>query len=152
LMSALTDTSRYDAAVQRITATATTDDGYRAQLVILADSHAGIYRRALDAVYASELETLGEQEAQALIARDEQLLSETRERERRRRLVAELEHAGTLAEAAEQAEAAARALREHTRAKLVGMARDDEDLRRCLVKLANKQKGIYAAALAELEA
>jgi hypothetical protein len=30
-MSALTDTSRYDAAVQRITATATTDDGYRAQ-------------------------------------------------------------------------------------------------------------------------
>lgn len=151
-MSALTDASKLDAAVQRITATATQDDGYRAQLVILADSHGGIFRRALDAVYASELETLGEQEAHALVARDEQLLSETRERERRRRLVVELEHAGTLAEAAEQAEAAARALRDHTRAKLVRMATEDEDLRRRLVKLANKRKGIYAEALAELEA
>jgi hypothetical protein len=32
------------------------------------------------------------------------------------------------------------------------MATEDEDLRRRLVKLANKRKGIYAEALAELEA
>jgi hypothetical protein len=34
-----------EAAVQRITASASSDGGYQAQLVELADSHAGIYRR-----------------------------------------------------------------------------------------------------------
>jgi hypothetical protein len=149
-LSALSDTSKYDAAVQRITATAMTDDGYRAQLVTLADSHQGIYRRALDAVYASERESLDQQEAQARVAHDEQLLAETRERERKRKALAELEHAGTLAEAADQAIVAARALRDHTKAKLVRLAGEDEDLRRRLVALANKRKGIYQEALEQL--
>jgi hypothetical protein len=130
-----------DAAVQRITATAMTDDGYRAQLVTLADSHGGIYRRALDTVYANERETLGEEQARARVFGDEQLLEETRQRERRRKLVAELEHAGTLAAAAEQAEAAARALRDHTRSKLVRMAGEDEDLRRASGRAREQAQG-----------
>jgi hypothetical protein len=150
-LSALADTSSLDAAVQRMSASAASDAGYRAQLVELSSTHAGIYRRALDALYANERETLGPEQASALVARDEQLLVETRERERRQRLLAEVEHAGTLAEAAEQAEQAARALREHTRAKLVRLAASDSDLRQRLVTLANERKGIYAEALAELE-
>ena len=130
---------------------ASSDDGYRAQLVELASTHAGIYRRALDTLYAGERETLSQEQAAARAARDERLFAERRERERKQRMRAELEHAGTLAEAAELAEAAARALREHTWAKLVRVAGSDTDLRRRLVKLANKRKGIYAEALAELE-
>jgi hypothetical protein len=129
---------------------ASTDDGFREQMVDLADSHGGIYRRALDALYALETETLGAEAVRARIARDEQLLAETRERERRRGLLAELEHAGELAAAAEQAEAAARALREHTRSKLVRIASSDDDLRQRLRELARKRKGIYAEALGEL--
>jgi IS1 family transposase len=81
---------------------------------------------------------------------DERLLAEARERQRWQKLHAELEHAGALAEAADQAEAAARTLRDHAKAKLVRIAGSDSDLRQRLLKLANKSKGIYAEALAEL--
>jgi hypothetical protein len=37
-LSAVDDTTRRDAAIERITSTASTDDGYRAQLVSLASS------------------------------------------------------------------------------------------------------------------
>jgi len=46
--------------VERISRTALSDDGYREQLVALAHSHEGIYRAALDALYAHERETLPE--------------------------------------------------------------------------------------------
>jgi hypothetical protein len=88
--------SKLEAAVQRMSETASRDAGYRAQLVELS-SHGGIYRRALDALYANERETLGPEQASALGACDERQLAETRERERRQKLYAELEHAGTLA-------------------------------------------------------
>ena len=149
-MSTVSDTSKLDAAIQRMSTAASTDDGYRAQLVSLADSHGAIYRRALDVLYVSEQETLGEKEALARTEHDDRLLAELRERERKQKQIAELEHAGTLAEAADQAEAAARALRDHTRAKVVRLAGDDPDLRQRLVTLANKRKGIYAEALEEL--
>jgi hypothetical protein len=149
-LSTVSDTSKLDAAIQRVSTAASTDDGYRAQLVSLADSHGAIYRRALDALYANERETLGDDEVLARVARDRELLADLRERERRQKLLAEMEHAGELAEAADQAEAAARALRDHTRAKVVHLAGDDPDLRQRLVTLANKRKGIYAEALEEL--
>jgi hypothetical protein len=141
-----------DAAVRRITASASSDDGYRAQLVNLADSNGGIYRTALDALYAQERDSLGAEEARLRRARDEQLLADTRERERRRKALAEFEHAVTLAEAGEQAERAARAVIEYQRAKLVRLAGSDSDLRQRLLGLANKREGVYAEALEELEA
>jgi hypothetical protein len=90
-LSTLSDTSKYDSAIQRITAAAMQDDGYRAQLVNLADSHGGIYRRARDAVYESERESLGDEWALARVTREERLRVEARERERRRKTRAELE-------------------------------------------------------------
>jgi hypothetical protein len=102
-MSVTADRTNMDAAVRRITASASTDDGYRAQLVNLADSHQGIYRRALDVLYATEKETFGDEEATLRRGRDDQLLADTRDRERRQKLVAEFEHAVSMAEAGEQA-------------------------------------------------
>jgi hypothetical protein len=131
-LSALSDTSKLEAAIQRITATALTDDGYRAQLVTLADRHGGIYRHALDALYESEGESLGEEQASERAASDGRRL--------------ELEQAGTLVRAIESS---TRAMRERQRVKLVSLAREDEALRDRLVALANKQGGIYAEALEE---
>jgi hypothetical protein len=146
-LSATADRTNMDAAVRRITASASSDDGYRAQLVNLADSNGGIYRTALDALYAQERDSLGAEEARLRRARDEQLLADTRERERRRKALAEFEHAVTLAEAGEQAERAARAVIEYQRAKLVRLAGSDSDLRQRLLGLANKREGVYAEAL-----
>jgi hypothetical protein len=89
-LSTLSETSSLDAALQRMSQAASSDDGYRAQLVNLSSSYGGIYRSALDALYAGEQETLGAEQAFARVARDRQLLAETRERDltrRRKRLV-----------------------------------------------------------------
>src|SRR5262249_5097531 len=86
-----TTTFNVDVAVERISRTALMDDGYREQLVALAHSHDGIYRRALDALYEHERETLSEEEASEREARDRELLHTTREGDlarRRRRLIA----------------------------------------------------------------
>jgi hypothetical protein len=138
LLSTLTN---LDAALERMSSAASTDEGRRAQLVDLAESYGGIYRCGLDALYAADRQSLGAEQALVRVASDKRLLAETRERERRRKLRAELEQAGELAEAAEQAEAAARALREHTRAKLVRIAAEDDALRRRLAEFARKRKG-----------
>jgi hypothetical protein len=130
-------------AVQRISEAASCDDGYRAQLVDLADSHGSIYRRALDGLYEAERERLGEQAAFG----DRSLLDEKRARERTRRFLEELEQAGMLASASEST---ARAIRAGLRAKLVRIAASDGTLGERLSELAHKRKGIYAEALAEL--
>jgi len=80
-----------EAAIERISTTALTDEGYRAQLVSLADSHGGVFREALDVLYQHEHDTLSELEAQARAERDRQLHTETREHDlehRREQLVA----------------------------------------------------------------
>jgi hypothetical protein len=150
-LSAAADTSKYEAAIERVKLAAFSDQGYRAQLVNLAETHGGLYRRALDALYEHERATLGEQEAGERRARDDELLANVRESEQRRRLVAEFEHAGELADAALLAETAARALNEHARSKLTSFAAEDPDLRQRLVALANKRGGVYAEALADLQ-
>ena len=79
-----------DLAVERISRTALSDDGYREQLLALAHSHDGIYRAALDALYEHERQVLSEGEASGRQARDLELLHGTRERDlarRRRRLL-----------------------------------------------------------------
>jgi hypothetical protein len=90
-LSTVDDATRREAALQRMSTTASTDEGYRAQLVSLADSHGGIYREALEALYAHERETLGEEQARARVEHDRQLHTEMREHDRahrRERLVA----------------------------------------------------------------
>lgn len=74
-----------------MSSTASTDYGYRAQLVALADSHGGVFAEALAALYEHEQETLGDEQARARVEHDRQLHAETREHDlarRRERLVA----------------------------------------------------------------
>jgi chemotaxis response regulator CheB len=60
---------------------AASDDGYRVQLLGLAALHGGLYRQAVDALYALECETLGRFEALARLVLDQRQILETRARE-----------------------------------------------------------------------
>jgi len=74
--------SRHEQIVQRISATASEDDGYRVQLIDHAARQGGVYREALDRVYEIEKQTLGRFEALARLVLDQRQLSETQKRDR----------------------------------------------------------------------
>jgi hypothetical protein len=119
--------------------------------VTLAETHGGICRRAIDTLYEFESSTLPEGEADERHASDEELRAAVCERERRRRLAAEFEHAGELADSAVLALEAARTLYDHARSTLTRFAAVDPDLQQRLVALANRQGGVYAEALEALK-
>jgi hypothetical protein len=79
-----------------------------------------------------------------------QLLRKMREGEQRRALLAAIDDAGMLVDAAENT---ARAIREHERSKLVRAALADDVCRQRLEALAKKRvkRNIYAEALAQLQ-
>jgi hypothetical protein len=129
---------------RRVTSTAMSDDGYRAQLVNLADSHGGAYRDALAALYVVEREQLTPEEAAARVERDAVLLADMRHREQCRRLMVEIDQAGMLVAAVEST---ARAMRERRLVKLAEAAAFDDTLHARLVELAGERGGIYAEAL-----
>lgn len=149
-MSAKTKKSSPEAAIERISISAFSDEGYREQLVSLADSHGGIYAAALEALYAIERERLEPEQAVARVDRDSELLRAAREREQRRALLVAIEAAGELVAAAEKT---ARAVRAHERAKLVRAALADEVCRQRLEALAKKRvkRNVYAEALGGLK-
>jgi hypothetical protein len=64
-------------AVERMSAAAAEDDGYRVQLVDLAALHGGLYERAVNAVYSVEKKTLGRWEAEARHQLDRAQIAET---------------------------------------------------------------------------
>jgi hypothetical protein len=70
-----------DRAVERMSAAAAADDGYRVQLIDLAALHGGLYLKAVDALYAVEVRTLGRWEAEARHQLDLRQLTETRARD-----------------------------------------------------------------------
>jgi len=147
-LSAKTRKQNPEAAIERISLTAFSDEGYRAQLVKLADSHFGIYAAALEALYVIEREQLDPEQAVARVDRDHEWLKSEPEREQRRELLAAIEAAGQLVAAAENT---TRAVREQERSKLVRAALADEVCRQRLEALAKKRKkSIYAEALVEL--
>jgi hypothetical protein len=75
-LEALTWADDKDArAVRRMAEGAAGDDGYRVQLVDLAALHGGLYRKAVDAIYAIEVRSLGRFEALARLVLDERLLA-----------------------------------------------------------------------------
>jgi hypothetical protein len=67
--------------VQRISTTASSDDGYRVQLIDHAAGQGGVYREALDRVYEIEKQKLGRFEALARLVLDQRQLSETQRRD-----------------------------------------------------------------------
>ena len=142
--------TKSEAAVHRISTSAFSDEGYREQLVKLADSRGGIYAAALEALYAIERVQLDPEQAVARIDRDHELLRAAREREQRRALLADIEAAGMLVAAAEST---ARAVREHERSKLVRAALADDVCRQRLEALAKKRvkRNVHAEALSELK-
>jgi hypothetical protein len=73
--------SRREQIVQRISTTASEDDGYRVQLIDHAARQGGVYREALDRVYEIEKQTLGRFEALARLVLDHRQLSETQKRD-----------------------------------------------------------------------
>jgi hypothetical protein len=70
-----------DRAVERMSTAAAQDDGYRVQLLDLAALHGGLYLRAVFALYAVEVRTLGRWEAEARHQLDLRQLTETRQRD-----------------------------------------------------------------------
>lgn len=70
-----------DRAVERMSTAAVADDGYRVQLIDLAALHGGLYLKAVDALYAVEVRTLGRWEAEARHQLDLRQLTETRQRD-----------------------------------------------------------------------
>jgi hypothetical protein len=72
---------RHEQIVERISAAACEDDGYRVQLVDLAAVRGGVYRQALDRLYAIEVQTLGRWEAFARLLLDYRQLDETKQRD-----------------------------------------------------------------------
>jgi hypothetical protein len=73
--------SRHEQIVQRISTTASEDDGYRVQLISHAARQGGVYREALDRVYEIEKQTLGPFEALARLLLDYRQLHETQKRD-----------------------------------------------------------------------
>jgi hypothetical protein len=72
---------RHEQIVERISAAACEDDGYRVQLIDLAALRGGVYRQALDRLYAIEVQTLGHWEALARLLLDYRQLAETKQRD-----------------------------------------------------------------------
>jgi hypothetical protein len=70
-----------DRAVERMSTAAAADDAYRVQLLDLAALHGGLYLRAVDALYAVEVQSLGRWEAEARHQLDLRQLTETRRRD-----------------------------------------------------------------------
>jgi hypothetical protein len=73
--------SRHEQIVQRISSTASEDDGYRVQLIDHAARQGGVYKESLDRVYEIEKESLGRFEALARLVLDHRQLSETQKRD-----------------------------------------------------------------------
>jgi hypothetical protein len=68
-------------ALERMSNAAAADDGYRVQLLDLAALHGGLYRKAVDALYALEVRSLGRYEAEARHHLDLEQITETRRRD-----------------------------------------------------------------------
>jgi hypothetical protein len=69
-------------AIRRMSEAAAENEGYRVQLLDLAALHGGLYREAVDALYAIDARTLGRWEALARHLLDQRQIVETRARDR----------------------------------------------------------------------
>ena len=68
-------------AVERMSTAAAEDDGYRVQLLDLAALHGGLCEKAVSALYAIEVRSLGRYEAEARHLLDQRQVTETRQRD-----------------------------------------------------------------------
>jgi len=69
-------------AVERMSTAAASDDAYRVQLLDLAALHGGLYREAVDALFAIEVRSIGGWEAEARHHLDLRQITETRKRDK----------------------------------------------------------------------
>ena len=68
-------------ALERMSTAAAQDDKYRVQLLDLAALHGGLFEKAVNALYALEVRTLGRWEAEARHQLDLRQIAETRRRD-----------------------------------------------------------------------
>jgi hypothetical protein len=68
-------------ALERMSTAAAQDDKYRVQLLDLAAVHGGLFEKAVSALYALEVRTLGRWEAEARHQLDLRQIAETRRRD-----------------------------------------------------------------------
>jgi hypothetical protein len=68
-------------ALERMSTAAAQDDKYRVQLLDLAALHGGLFEKAVSALYALEVRTLGRWEAEARHQLDLRQIAETRRRD-----------------------------------------------------------------------